>query len=65
MTATIIKGAWVLTFLGACLAVYILTIGFSNAASAPQEAVVVALACAVVIVPYCAARALTEIFKNV
>lgn len=53
--------AWLGTVIGAGFGFVILIGGFSTAQSAPQEAVVAALACAVAILPYCIARSFTEI----
>jgi hypothetical protein len=53
--------AWVIVIIAAALAVFVLVTGMSSATGAPQEAVVCALACAIVILPYCAARAIAHL----
>ncbi|MFZ1699970.1 MAG: hypothetical protein WAU71_04050 [Pyrinomonadaceae bacterium] len=63
--ATIISSiCWLATIGGVCVGCVILAGGMATAKSAPQEAVVVTLACASAILPYCLARAVTEIVSN-
>ncbi len=59
----IITLGWVVSILGNLASVIILISGMSSATGAPQEAVVVALALAASIIPYCFARALTELYR--
>ena len=56
-----IKLAWVLTVLCSVLSAFVLIVGLDSAESAPQEAAVAAVACALVIIPYCFARAISEL----
>jgi hypothetical protein len=53
--------AWVLVILAAGFAMFVLVTGMMSASGAPQEAVVCALACAIVILPYCAARGVAHL----
>lgn len=55
--------AWIGVFGGCCLAGVIILGGMSTAQSAPQEAVVICLALACAIIPYCFARGMTELYK--
>lgn len=55
--------AWVGTIIGSAIGGFILLTGMTTAQSAPQEAVVCALAIAFAVIPYCVARALTEICR--
>jgi hypothetical protein len=55
--------AWGGAIIGAGIGIFILVTGLATAQSAPQEAVVAALACACAIIPYCIARAFTEVFN--
>lgn len=55
---------WIVSILGAVLGTFILFGGMSSARSAPQQTVVCALALAVTVLPYCLARAVTEIIKS-
>ncbi len=52
---------WTLVLGGVILGAIILITGMTAAASAPQEAVIISLALACAILPYCFARALTQI----
>lgn len=56
--------AWIISLLGVGLGGLVLIGGFSMASGAPQEAVVCALACACAILPYCFARAITELIRS-
>ncbi|HEY0658047.1 MAG TPA: hypothetical protein VGD05_06220 [Pyrinomonadaceae bacterium] len=53
--------AWLAAIGGVAFGLLILVGGMTTAQGAPQEAVVICLALACAILPYCAARALTEI----
>jgi hypothetical protein len=53
--------AWVGVILGCVAAVFVGVTGMAAANGAPQEAVVLCLALALAVIPYCGARALTEI----
>jgi hypothetical protein len=53
--------AWVIVIVAAALAAVVLIAGMATATGAPQEAVVCALACAIVILPYCAARGVAHL----
>ena len=53
--------SWILVILGCATAVFVGAMGLSAASGAPQEAVVICLALACAIIPYCWARAWTEI----
>jgi len=55
--------AWAGTIAAGGAAILVLWAGFKTAKTAPQEAVVCALACAIVIIPYCMSRALRELIK--
>jgi hypothetical protein len=57
--------SWIISLLGAGLGGIVLVGGLYSAQGAPQEAVVCALACACGILPYCFARAVTEIVKSI
>lgn len=50
--------AWIITMFGALAGVVVLIGGMLTVQSAPQEAVVVALAVACPVIPYCFARAI-------
>lgn len=52
--------AWIIVIVAAGFAMLVLVGGMATATGAPQEAVVCALACAIVIIPYCAARAVAH-----
>jgi hypothetical protein len=53
--------AWSMVIFGAFVGTFILFTGMATATGAPQEAVVCALAVAVVVLPYCAARAVAHL----
>lgn len=53
-----VKFAWLVTLLGALGATWFMLAVFPRAGSAPQEAVVAAVALCVVVIPYVATRAL-------
>lgn len=57
------KICWVVTMLGCLLGGVVIVVGFAYAQSAPQEAVVITLGLACAVIPYCFARAVSEIGK--
>ena len=57
------KICWAMTLLGCLMGVAIIILGFASAQGAPQEAVVAALGIACAVIPYCFARAVTELGK--
>lgn len=57
----IIGFCWIVVLLAACLAAILLVFGMASAGSAPQQAVVASLAVAIIVIPYCFARAVTEL----
>ncbi len=63
LKAIVVILAWIICVGGVVVGGIILLTGFATAGSAPQEAVVAALACACAILPYCFARGITEIVK--
>lgn len=63
--AILVVMVWLVSIGGAGLGVFILVTGFIDAKSAPQEAVIAALACACAILPYCFARAVTEMLRAI
>jgi hypothetical protein len=54
----------VLTILGSCIGALILIVGFLGANGAPQEAAAGAVGAAFAVVPYCFARALSELSRT-
>ncbi len=52
---------WVIALLAAIIAIPVFVIGMSLSDGAPQEAAVSAVALVIAIVPYCLARAMSEI----
>lgn len=62
-TTWLVAACWVLTVVGSLLGIVIVGVGMLIAQSAPQEAVVVALGIACAVVPYCLARAVSELSK--
>lgn len=54
---------WVVALLGVVVGVLILVGGIGSANGAPQEAVVVSLSIACAVLPYCLARAISELTK--
>lgn len=54
---------WVVALLGVILGVLILLAGMGSANGAHQEAVVVSLSIACAVLPYCFARAISELTK--
>jgi hypothetical protein len=57
------KVCWIATILGSLLGVAVIIFGFAVAKGAPQEAVVAALGIACAIIPYCLAKAVSELAK--
>ena len=58
-----VKFAWFLTVLGALCGVLLILIAMPMAESAVQETTVIALAISLSCIPYCLARALSELRK--
>jgi hypothetical protein len=54
---------WALTMLGSVVGGFILLLGLVSSTGAPQQAAVAAIAVAFVVLPYCCARALSELWK--
>jgi hypothetical protein len=52
---------WVLTIIGAAFGTLVLLSSLFSAQSAPQQAAAAAIAVALVVLPYCCARALSEL----
>lgn len=52
---------WVLSFVGAVLGGFVLFVTFTQSKGAPQEAAGAAIACALAVLPYVAARSITEL----
>lgn len=59
-----IELVWILVALASVIAAGILGLTFLGANGAPQQAAGAAVALGVVIIPYCFARALTEIVRS-
>lgn len=59
-----IEFVWVLVIVGAVIAGGMLAMTFMSSMSAPQEAAGAAMAVGCVVIPYCFARAVTEIAKS-
>lgn len=55
---------WILTILGTILGGAIALLGVMNAKGAPQEAAAAAVGVACAVIPYCLARAVSEITKK-
>lgn len=55
---------WLLTAIGACLGGFTVFVGVISANGAPQEAAASALGCAMAIIPYAFARAVSEMFPR-
>lgn len=55
------QALWVLTILGAVIGAIILFLGLATATGAPQQAAAAAAAVAFVVIPYCLARAVSEL----
>lgn len=58
------RGLWVLTILGALLGALIAFVGVVGASGSPQEASAAAIGIACAVVPYCLARAVSELGKS-
>ena len=54
------KFLWSLTVVGSILGALAMGIGISGAAGAPQEAAAAAIGIALAVIPYCLARAVSE-----
>jgi hypothetical protein len=57
------KFAWILAIVGSVLGALVAVFGASVANGAPQEAAAAALGTALAVIPYCLARAVSEIGK--
>lgn len=55
---------WILTCIGAILGALLLFSGLNDANGAPQEAAVAAVAIALAVIPYCLARAASELSRK-
>lgn len=55
---------WILTILGTLLGGAIALMGIMNAQGAPQEAAAAAVGVACAVIPYCLARAVSELTKK-
>jgi len=55
------KFLWILTISGSIIGTAVLALGLPAAKSAPQEATVAAIGIAFAVIPYCLARAVSEI----
>jgi sugar phosphate permease len=60
-----IKFVWSLVIIGFLLGGFVFVIETSFATSAPQQAAAAARGLAIVILPYCFARAVTEIMRDI
>lgn len=56
--------SWVLVMVGALIGSLFLMSGLLFSSGAPQEAAAAAMACAFVVIPYCFARAISEIGRK-
>lgn len=54
---------WIVTALGALAGALLLFTGLQGAESAPQEAAIAAIAVACAVIPYCLARAVSELSR--
>ena len=55
---------WVLTCIGGIVGALLLFTGLTESNGAPQEAAVAAVSIALVVIPYCVARAASELGKK-
>jgi hypothetical protein len=53
---------WFLSLLGAVIGLFVLFVGLNGANGAPQEAATAGMALAFAVIPYCIARAVSELF---
>ena len=58
-----IKLLWILTIVGSILGAFAAIIGITAATGAPQEASAAAIGVALAVIPYCLARAVSEMKK--
>lgn len=58
------KFAWVVTLVGSSLGALAFIVGVPGAESAPQEASAAAIAIGLAAIPYCFARAVSELFES-
>jgi uncharacterized membrane protein YvbJ len=56
-----LRGLWVIAFLGAIFGAFVVFFGVVNANGAPQEASAAAIGIAMAVIPYCIARATSEL----
>lgn len=63
-SSILISILWAISFLGGCFGLLIFFNGLSEADGAPQEAAVGAVSAAITIIPYCIARAISELLRN-
>jgi hypothetical protein len=57
------KVLWIVTIVGSILGALIAVFGVAGAESAPQEAAAAAVGVAAAVIPYCLARAVSELGK--
>ena len=57
------KLLWFVTIIGSMLGGLVMFVGVNEAKGAPQEAAAAAMAVAMAVIPYCLARAVSEIGK--
>ena len=57
------KFLWGLTIVGSILGAFAIAIGITGATGAPQEAAAAAIGIALAVIPYCLARAVSEMKK--
>lgn len=55
------KGFWYLTIAGSVLGAFVVITGVASASGAPQEAAAAAIGLSLAVIPYCLARAASEI----
>lgn len=58
------KVGWIATLIGSAVGAITFIVGVSNAESAPQEASAAAIGIALAAIPYCFARAVSELFEG-
>lgn len=62
--AMIVIGVWLAAICGAGMGAFTLVTGLAGSTGAPQQAAVAGIACAFAILPYCFARAITEMLRS-
>jgi hypothetical protein len=60
--AIVLKFLWILSVLGALFGGFTLISGIASANGAPQEAAAAAIAAGMAVIPYCLARAASEVY---